>query len=113
MRNKLQDVINQASKEFSEKLATSIKAWLLTEVLGEAPSAPTVEKPKRKPGRPKGSKSAPKNELPTAYRYQRGADGVWDLIANDGKHSIIATRRRARDLSTVAKKRGYVIVKES
>lgn len=107
----LREAIEQASKKLAADLEAAAREWVMDKVLGtsSAPAKkPVVRKEKKKPAIISTQPVVPAKK--PAYVID-ALDGSSDFYLVDENGIFIAARKRERDLSTVAKRKGYEIQK--
>jgi len=107
----LREAIEQASKKLAADLEAAAREWVMDKVLGasSAPAKkPVVRKEKKKPAVISTQPVVP-SKKPAYVIPAMDGSGNFYLLDDDG--ALISVRKRARDLSTVAKRKGYEIQK--
>lgn len=107
----LREAIEQASKKLAADLEAAAREWVMDKVLGasSAPAKkPVVRKEKKKPAVISTQPVVPAKK-PAYVVDALDGSGNFLLIADNGV--LLSVRKRARDLSTVAKRKGYEIQK--
>lgn len=108
----LREAIEQASKKLAADLETAAREWVMDKVLGasSAPAKkPVVRKEKKK--KPAIISTQPVVSAKKPAYVIPAMDGSGNFYLLDDNGALISVRKRARDLSTVAKRKGYEIQK--
>lgn len=109
----LREAIEQASKKLAADLEAAAREWVMDKVLGasSAPAKKPVVRKDKKKKKPAVISTQPVVPAKKPAYVIPAMDGSGNFYLLDDNGALISARKRARDLSTVAKRKGYEIQK--